>query len=97
MDNELLEDVYAWMEEIEKRIWELGLQKHFELLPDKFIDCDLRGTILIYLSYLLRFPRLRMDLFSYKASRTVEKCSGCHIRMYCLGIVQTRLQYSAIL
>ena len=53
MDNELLEDVYAWMEEIEKRIWELGLQKHFELLPDKFIDCDLRGTILIYLSYLL--------------------------------------------
>ena len=53
MDNELLEDVYAWMEEIEKRIWELGLQKHFELLPDKFIDCDLQGTILIYLSYLL--------------------------------------------
>ncbi len=53
MDNELLEYVYAWMEEIEKRIWELGLQKHFELLPDKFIGGDLRGAILIYLSYLL--------------------------------------------
>ncbi len=53
MDKELLEHVYAWMEEIENRIWELGLQKHFELLPDKFIGCDPRGTILIYLSYLI--------------------------------------------